>query len=162
MKDPAGPIVFHEPLAPAVRLVIGAAGFLPFLAPYEFLIKPGAPLFAAGMVPFWLLSLSAMIVGGVFLFSAVFGASRTVTVDARDRMIRVEMKGMFRLNKTWTHAFIGVRNIGVVCEQFSDGPPRYAVKAQISGEARPVLIAEFPDEKPANALADRLRAIVAR
>lgn len=162
MSSRFDPIVFHEPLGPVTRIIIGAFGFVPLIAPYELLIKHGAPLFAPGMVPFWFLSLSAIIVGGVFLFSALFGASRTVTVDAKDRILRVEMKGLFRLNRRWTHAFIGVKSVGVVCEQASDGPPRYAVKAQISGETRPVLVATFPDEAPAKALADRLRSIIAR
>src|SRR5690606_9714464 len=90
-----GKLVFHQPLGWVARTILIAGGAFALSAPHELLIRPGVPLLQWGMLPFWLIGVVAGLVGAVLLLAGILGLTRTVTLDAAARELRVDGNGSF-------------------------------------------------------------------
>lgn len=158
----ADTLTFRQPFGTATRIIVGAAGAVTLLAPYELLIRPGVPLFTPGMIPFWIIAMSALSIGVVLVTAALLGLKKTVTFDAAQRVMDVRTDGSFGIRQRRARPFADLGPVSVSEDHDTDGPPRYRLDIAIAGRKRLFEIAVFPDRAAAEAAASRLRALLMR
>jgi hypothetical protein len=122
-------MVFSTTESIKTRLVVGIAAILPLLAPYQLLIKPVwtevpsiARLFAV------VISLGAIAVSVLLFLIATFGINRQVEFNAADKTIRVTESHLMQRKGRFEHSFDGVKQIEVICHDWSDGPSTYKLR----------------------------------
>jgi hypothetical protein len=158
----ADTLTFQHPFGAATRIIVGAAGAVTLLAPYELLIRPGAPLFALGMIPFWIIAIGALSIGLLCITAALLGLTKTVRFDATQRVMDVRTEGSFSIKHRRTRPFADLGTVGVSEDCDTDGPPRYRLDIVIAARKRLFEIAVFPDRAAAEAAASRPRALLMR
>ena len=159
--DGSDRMIFTEPCGPVNRIVFAVFGALTFLAPWELLIRPGHP-FELGKLPFWFISIGALSVGLPLLTGAALGLSRTLVIDFAARRFDESGRGSFGLRLARACGFDELDEIVVVEDTWSDGPPQWRLEARFSTTPKPWPIRTLLSEVGANALADEIRARIAR
>jgi hypothetical protein len=79
LKD--GQIQFTEQMSTSLRIFLCLVGLLPWMAPYELLIKPGWTGFHVMTILFIIISLGAIAISLAFIGGAIFGLDQTLTID---------------------------------------------------------------------------------
>ncbi len=153
-------LVFHQPLGWIARIVLVGGGMLALSAPHELLIRPGAPLFQWGMLPFWLIGGVAGLIGAVLLLAGILGLTRTVLFDAESRELRVDGNGSFGIGWSERYKFSDVLELDIVKEEQSEGPPRFRLQAVIARAGGPLEIDTFPSEQDALAAEAKIQALM--
>lgn len=98
MVDPErGAVRFEEAFGPGARAILGLAGLVPMLAPWELLVRPGGGTFEAASLLPWLVSAGALAVGQPLLGVALLGFHTTVTVDPGRGVLSERTGGSFGL-----------------------------------------------------------------
>ena len=152
--------VYYEPISAFTRVFLFLAGLVPFLAPYELLIKPGVPVFRLGMIPFWVIAIGATCLGLLLIAAAVLGFNKTVRFDRKRRLLILRADGILGFTRVWTLDFGHLGMPVVRRDDSSEGPPDYRLEIPVRGRRRPMEIAVFKAETEAIAQADRLRIIL--
>jgi len=160
MQSSPDDAIYHEPMRGLTRVLLFLAGLVPFLAPYELLIRPGVPVFRLAMIPLWVIAIGATCVGIVLLAAAVLGFTKTVHFDRQRRLVIVRADGIFGLSHVRTYAFERLGMPGVRMDDDTEGPPVYRLEIPVTGRRRPIEIAVFKTEAEATVQADRLRTIL--
>lgn len=160
MQSTPDDAIYHEPMTGLARVLLFLAGLVPFLAPYELLIRPGVPVFKLGMIPLWVVAIGATCVGIVLLAAAALGFTKTVHFDRQRRLVIVRADGIFGLSHVRTYTFERLDVPGVRRDDDTEGPPVYRLEIPVTGRRRPIEIAVFKSESEAIAQADRLRMIL--
>ncbi len=160
MQSSPDDAIYCEPMRGLARVLLFLAGLVPFLAPYELLIRPGVPVFRLGMIPLWVIAIGATCVGTVLLAAAVLGFTKTVHFDRQRRLVIVRADGIFGLSHVRTHAFERLGMPGVHLDDDTEGPPVYRLEIPVAGRRRPIEIAVFKTEVEATVQEDRLRIIL--
>ncbi len=160
MQSSPDDAIYHEPMRGLARLLLFLAGLVPFLAPYELLIRPGVPVFRLGMIPLWVIAIGATCIGTVLLAGAVLGFTKTVHFELQRRLVIVRADGILGLSHVRTYAFERLGMPGVRRDDSSEGPPDYRLEIPVAGRRRPMEIAVFKTEAEATTQADRLRIIL--
>ncbi len=143
----------------AVRIIFIIIAAIPLWGAYDLLLAHGMPLLQWGMAPFVVMGLIALAFGGFLLTTAVFGGSRTVTVDRSARLVHVEFAGTFGIHRRWAHAFSSLGEPRAVELSTSDGPAHWAV--ELPRQRKPILVETYRDEATARAEAAKLAAYMA-
>lgn len=153
-------IVFHTPMPTFVRILLGGAAALTFLAPWELLIRPRGDPFQIAMLPFWIISLGALSIGVPLLLAAIVGAERTVRFDGERR--RLIETGRTAGGLTWARAwgFDEVETVMVEEDTFTENGESWDVFLRLRGRKQPFAIASRGSRAAAEALADRLRHVL--
>jgi hypothetical protein len=156
----AGKLVFHQPLAPVTRVILGLGGALALSAPHELLIRPGVPLFQLGMIPFWILGVIAGLIGATLLLAAVLGLTRTITFDAAARALFVDGNGSFGIGWRARYTFSDILELNVIPDTSSGGPDRYVLHAVVANAKGPVEIDTFGTELAALEARAKIEALM--
>ena len=152
--------MYYEPISALTRIFLLLAGLVPFLAPYELLIKPGVPVFRFSMIPFWVIAIGATCLGLLLIAAAVLGFNKTVCFDHKRRLMILRVDGILGFTRIWTYDFGNLGMPIVRRDDSSEGPPDYRLEIPVRGRRRPMEIAVFKAETEAIAQADRVRIIL--
>lgn len=118
--------VFSTTESIKARLAIVIAAMLPLLAPYQLLIKPvWSEISSIAWLFAFIISLGAITVSALLLLAAVFGINRQVEFNATDKTIRITESHLLQKKQKFEYAFDDIKEIEVVCHDWSDGPPTY-------------------------------------
>ena len=158
-QSPDNP-VYYEPISAFMRIFLLLAGLVPFLAPYELLIKPAVPVFRLGMIPFWAIAIVASCLGLLLIAAAVLGFNKTVCFDRKHRLLILRADGILGFTRIWAYDFGHLGMPVVRRDDSSEGPPDYRLEIPVSGRRRRMEIAVFKTETEAIAQMDRLRTIL--
>ncbi|MHB2206512.1 hypothetical protein [Methylobacterium sp. CM6257] len=137
-SNPAQEVVrFEEAFGGGARAILGVAGLVPLLAPWEFLVRPGITAFDTVTLLPWLVSAGALAAGLPLLGVALLGFLRTVTIIPGDGLLSERERGPFRLTWTRSQALEWVAGIGVDPEAWSGEPVASWVVARFKNRTRP-------------------------
>lgn len=153
------PLQYHQPLHPVARVVMAIGGAIPLWGAYDLLIAHGMPLLQWGMAPFVVMGVIALCFGSLFFGVAIFGGSRTVTIDRGQRACFENYDGTFGLQWRRLFPFSTLKPPIAVELPTSDGPGHWAV--QMAGPRKPLVVETYPDEARARAEADAISAYMA-
>jgi hypothetical protein len=153
-------LVFHQPLGWFARVLLIGGGALALSAPHELLIRPGVSLLQWGMLPFWLIGVTAGLIGAALLLAGVLGLIRTVTFDAALRELRVDGNGSFGIGWSERYAFGDVLEFGIVKHEQSEGPPRFILQAVVTRAKGPLEIDTFESEQDAIEAEAKIEALM--
>jgi hypothetical protein len=104
------------------RILIGAAGLIPLMAPYELLWRQSAP-FSLAMLPFWLLSIMALSIALPLILGAILGISGQTVIDLTGRELRTHAIDMGSLRWTRVYPLATIATIDVREKDFSKPVP---------------------------------------
>jgi hypothetical protein len=155
-----GKLVFHQPLGWFARTLLIGGGVLALSAPHELLIRPGVPLLQWGMLPFWVIGVTAGLIGAVFLLAGILGLTRTVTFDAKARELRVDGNGSFGIGWSERYAFADILELDIIKQEQSEGPPRFVLHAVIARAQGPLEIDTFASEREAIAAEEKIQTLM--
>ncbi len=156
-----GPLRYHQPMTTATRVVLAFAAAIPLLGFYELLIASGMSWWQWGMAPFLVMGFAALGFGLFFLGAAIFGGSRTVTIDRGARMVVVEFEGTFGARYRFVHPFTHLGAAFAAELPSSDGPGNWAVELPNTATNKKLLVESYPEEAQARAEAVRVAAYMA-
>lgn len=123
-----GQIQIMERIPAGLRVFLFIVGLLPWLAPYEFLIKPGWMGLNAMTVFFVIISLGAIVVSLFFLAAAVFGLNQTFTFDSKTRTIVHAYGNVVAPLRLKKYTFGQLKSIEIVKHDWTDAPSTYGLK----------------------------------
>lgn len=155
------PLRYHQPLHPAVRVILAICAAIPLWGFYDLLIAPGMPWLQWGMAPFLVMGLIALCFGSLFLGVAIFGGARTVTIDRRVKACIVDFEGTFGLHRRFSHPFSLLGEPHAVDLPDSDGPGHWAVQFSRQNVKQPIIVETFPEEARARAEAHAIAEYIA-
>lgn len=155
-----GRLVFRQPWSPVARMLAGAAGIIALSVPHEFLIRPGVPLFQPAMIPFWIIGISAGLLGALLVFAAVLGLTRIVVFDASARAMEVDGNGSFGISWKSRYTFSDILELNVIREPQRNRPPRFVLQATVTNASGPVEIDTFDSEAAARDAEARVNALM--
>jgi hypothetical protein len=121
-------IEFTEHMSAGMRVFLFIVGLLPWLAPYELLIRPGWTRFSIFTLFFLVISLGAVAVSLAFIGGAIFGLNQTLTIDRACRtIIHAYESAAFPL-KVRTYAFGQLQSIELMDHDWDSGPSTHGLK----------------------------------
>ena len=121
-------IVFSERMPLGLRVMLIMVGFVPFLAPYELLIRPDWTGFSISFLFALIISLGAVAVGLLFIFSGFFGLNQTLHFDGNTRTIFYVYDAPLIPIRRFRYPFNDVMEMKVNKHEWSDGPSTYGVQ----------------------------------
>ncbi len=127
------------------RMIIGAAGLIPLMAPYELLWRQSAP-FSLAMLPFWLLSIMALSIALPLILGAILGISGQTVIDPAGRELRTHAIGMGSLRWTRVYPLATIATIDVRENDFFEAGPSYDLYATFRNRKRPLRLWSFTSE----------------
>jgi hypothetical protein len=116
-----------------MRVVILLLALIPWLAPYELLLKIEWTRFVHPFFAFALLvSLGAVAVSALFAFAALAGLSSRIVLDAESRSITVTEVAPVIPLRTRVRPLSSVRGVEVETHDWSDGAPSYSLEIEMA------------------------------
>jgi hypothetical protein len=124
-------------MSPGQRLLLGGLSLVPLMAPYELLVKvhwggsAGPVLWVAAIV-----SLGAIAVTGLLLFSALAGLSSRMIFDKRAGRLIYSASAL--VVRPWVRDFpIGaIARVETAIREWSDGDPSYSLRVVLTDGER--------------------------
>jgi hypothetical protein len=141
-------------------VLLAGGGVLALSAPHELLIRPGVPLLQWAMLPFWIIGVTAGLIGAVLLLAGILGLTRTVTFDAVKREVRVDGNGSFGIGWSERYTFADVLEFDIVKNEQSEGPSKFVLQAAVAGAAGPLEIDTFAEEGEAIEAEEKIQALM--
>jgi uncharacterized protein YjeT (DUF2065 family) len=141
-------IVFSERMPVGLRILLVVFGFVPFLAPYDLLFRPG-----------WTGSLGAVAVGLLFIFSGLFGLNQMLHFNGSTRTIYYAYETPLIPIRRFRYHFGDVTEMKVNAHDWSDGPTTYGVQV-ILNDGRKTEVGSFAKEIEADEALDKVRQLV--
>ena len=154
-------LVFRQSMSIGLRWFFAAAGLFCFFPTYDLLIRPGVPVLVLGMVPVWIIALSAGALGLAILTAAILGPKRTVIFDPAARELRDLGAADFGLRWSRRYPFRDLGTPTVARVEDSDGPATWHVMIPCAGRKRPLDIESYRDEATAQQAATRIASVIA-
>lgn len=135
IKQTSDRLEFIHTLSPMARMLLALFGLIPFLAPYELLIKPSWH----GGISFSMLFVLLISIGAVgistFLFSAaLFGRSQHFRFDASKRVVEYRFKTAINPLGEETHAFDQIELLQIKVNEWDSRPDTYDISMKIRGK----------------------------
>jgi hypothetical protein len=153
-------MVFSTTMSVKARLGFGIASTLPFLAPYELLIKPAwtdipslAWLFA------FVVSLGAIAVSILLLLVAIFGMNRLVEFNATSKTIRITESHLMQRKQEFKYSFADVAQIEVISHDWTEGPSTYEIRLMLN-KGKPFAFGDFSKGVDAESALSSLKAMI--
>ena len=149
-------------VSPGWRAVAVVLGAIAVTAGGRYLIE--TDLCDVPAHPMWRLAgvAAAMVavIGALAVHWGLFGADRVLTVDGVARTVATVEKRPFRRARTAVHSFSAVTSVDVAPE-YRDDDDAFVVLLVLRGEAPPLVVRAFPERADAEAVATRLRDLLA-
>ena len=143
-----GKIEITETMSTGVRTFLFIMGFLPWLAPYELLIKPGWTGFSIMTLVFAAISLGAIAISLGFIGAAVFGMNQTVTFDLTARTITHRYETAVNALRTKRYSFSDMTKSEVREHDWDSGPRTYSLEIYFKDKHK-ILCGNFPSREEA-------------
>jgi hypothetical protein len=128
-----GQIQFTEQMSTGLRTFLFIVGLLPWMAPYELLIKPGWSGFNLSTIFFLLISLGAIAVSLAFI-GAIFGLNQTLTIDPNSRIIIHSYESTMSPLRVRKYNFDELKRIEIMTHDWDSGPATYGLKFTFKDE----------------------------
>ena len=135
-------------MSTGVRTFLFIMGFLPWLAPYELLIKPGWTGFSIMTLVFAAISLGAIAISLGFIGAAVFGMNQTVTFDLTARTITHRYETAVNALRTKRYSFSDMTKSEVREHDWDSGPRTYSLEIYFKDKHK-ILCGNFPSREDA-------------
>jgi hypothetical protein len=152
-------IVFSERMPVGLRILLVVFGFVPFLAPYDLLFRPGWTGFSLPLVFAIVISLGAVAVGLLFIFSGLFGLNQMLHFNGSTRTIYYAYETPLIPIRRFRYHFGDVTEMKVNAHDWSDGPTTYGVQV-ILNDGRKTEVGSFAKEIEADEALDKVRQLV--
>ncbi len=152
-------IVFSERMPAGLRILLIVFGFVPFLAPYDLLIRPDWTGFSLALVFAIVISLGAVAVGLLFIFSGFFGLNQVLHFDGSTRTIFYAYETPLIPIRRFRYQFGDVTEMKVNTHDWSEGPSSYGVQV-ILNDGRKTEVGSFAKEIEADDALEKVRQLI--
>lgn len=149
-------IEITETMSTGIRIFLFLLGLLPWLAPYELLIKPGWTGFHISTLVFLVISLGAIGVSLGFIGAAVFGMNQTATFDLTARIIAHRYETVINALQTKRYSFNDIAKSEAHEHNWDSGPRTYSLEIHFKDKHK-ILIGNFASRKEAEAVLEQIR-----
>ncbi len=152
-------ITFSERMPTGVRILLIVFGLIPFLAPYDLLIRPGWTSFNLMLVFAIIISLGAVAVGFLFIFSGLFGLNQALHFDGSTRTIDYAYETPLIPIRRFRYQFDDVSEMKVITHDWSDAPSTYGVQV-IFNDNRKTEVGSFANEIEAAEALEKVNQLI--
>jgi hypothetical protein len=152
-------ITFSERMPTGVRILLIVFGFVPFLAPYDLLVRPGWGGFSIFLVVAVIISLGAVVVGFILIFSGLFGLNQELHFDGSTRTIYYAYKTPLIPIRRFRYQFDDVSDMKVITHDWSEAPSTYGVQV-IFRDNRKTEVGSFAKEIEAAEALESVRQLI--
>ncbi len=143
-----GKIEITETMSTRIRVFLFLLGLLPWLAPYELLIKPGWSGFNVMTLFFAAISLGAIAISLGFIGAAVFGMNQTAIFDLTARTITHRYETAVNALRTKRYSFNDLTKSAVREHNWDNGPNTYSLEIYFR-DGHKILCGDFASRKEA-------------
>ena len=141
-------IEITETMSTGIRVFLFLLGLLPWLAPYELLVKPGWTGFHISTLVFLAISLGAIAISLGFIGAAVFGMNQTATFDLTSRTITHRYETAVNALQTKRYSFNDITKSEVREHNWDSGPNTYSLEIYFKDKHK-ILCGDFSSRKEA-------------
>lgn len=141
-------IVITETMSTGIRVFLFIMGLLPWMAPYELLIKPGWTGLSLMTLVFVGISLGAIAVSFGFIGAAIFGMNQTATFDLNTRTITHRYETAVNALRTKRYSFTDISKSEVRQHNWDNGPNTYSLEIYFKDKHK-ILCGNFTSRKEA-------------
>jgi len=149
-------IVITETMSIGIRVFLFIMGLLPWMAPYELLIKPGWTGFSLMTLVFVGISLGAIAVSFGFIGAAIFGMNQTTTFDLNARTITHRYETIVNALRTKRYSFNDITKSEVREHNWDSGPNTYSLEIYFKDKHK-ILCGNFSSRAEAEAVLHQIR-----
>jgi len=142
-------------MSTGVRVFLFLLGLLPWLAPYELLIKPGWTGFHISTLVFLAISLGAIAVSLGFIGAAVFGMNQTATFNLSTRTITHRYETAVNALRTKNYSFNDISRSEVREHDWDSGPNTYSLEIYFKDKHK-ILCGNFSSRKEAEEVLNQI------
>ena len=121
-------IEITEQMSTGLRVFLFIIGLLPWMAPYELLIKPSWTGFNLFTLFFLAISLGAIAVSLAFMAGAIFGLNQTLTIDLVRRTITHAYESTVTPLRVRKYSLNQLKSIEIMTHDWDNGPSTYGLK----------------------------------
>ncbi|HNA89171.1 MAG TPA: hypothetical protein PK989_07695 [Anaerolineales bacterium] len=149
-------IVITETMSTGIRVFLFIMGLLPWMAPYELLIKPGWTGFSLMTLVFVGISLGAIAVSFGFIGAAIFGMNQTTTFDLNARTITHRYETAVNALRTKRYSFNDITKSEVREHNWDSGPNTYSLEIYFKDKHK-ILCGNFSSRAEAESVLHQIR-----
>jgi hypothetical protein len=157
--DADGQITFTERMPWGLRVVVSLLGFLPFLAPYELLIRPRWQEVSLLLIVPVIISLGAIIVGVIFILAGVLGLNQTLRFDSSSKSVLYGYETAITRVRQKRYDFGDVRRIEIKTTDWDSRPPTYGLRVTFA-DGRKVEVGDFASQNEAQGYLNRIEQLL--
>jgi len=143
-----GKIEITETMSTGIRVFLFLLGLLPWLAPYELLIKPGWSGFNVMTLFFAAISLGAIAISLGFIGAAVFGMNQTAIFDLTARTITHRYETAVNALRTKRYSFNDLTKSAVREHNWDNGSNTDSLEIYFK-DGHKILCGDFASHKEA-------------
>jgi hypothetical protein len=159
LSDADGQLTFTEPMPWGLRVVIILLGFLPFLAPYELLIRPRWQGVSVWLILPAIISLGATIVGVMFILAGVLGLNQTLRFDELSKSVLYTYETAITPVRQKRYAFCDIVQIEIKTTDWDSKPPTCGLRVTFA-DGRKVEVSDFASQDEAQDYLNRIRNLL--
>lgn len=153
-------ITFTETVPRGLRIFFCLIGLVPMLlAPYQLLFQPPWQEFSRYMVIPILVSLGAILVGGLLIAAGLFGLNQTLQVLVRPGVIHYSFGSALIPVRTKTFRFSDVAKFELKTNDWGDGPPTYRLQFVLD-DGQKIETGSFANREQAKAYLDKIASFL--
>lgn len=149
-------IEITETMSTGIRIFLFIMGLLPWMAPYELLIKPGWTGFSLMTLVFVGISLGAIAVSFGFIGAAIFGMNQTTTFDLNARTITHRYETIVNALRTKRYSFNDITKSEVREHNWDSGPNTYSLEIYFKDKHK-ILCGNFSSRAEAESVLHQIR-----
>jgi hypothetical protein len=154
-----GQITFSERMPWGLRVIISLLGFLPFLAPYELLIRPRWQEVNLILIVPVIISLGAILVGVTFILAGVLGLNQTLRFDSFSKSVLHTYETAITRVRRKRYDFGDVRQIEIKTTDWESRPPTYGLRVSFA-DGRKVEAGDFASRDEAQDCLSRIERLL--
>ena len=129
VRETEDQITFIEKIPNGIRVFLILVGLIPmYLAPYELLIRPGWHGLSLFLIFSTLISIGAILVGGLFVAVGLLGLNQTLTFEGNSGTIHYSYESALVPLRRKTYKFRDIANASIHVHDWSDGPSTYSLQ----------------------------------
>lgn len=148
-------IEITETMSTGIRVFLFLLGLLPWLAPYELLIKPGWTGFHISTLVFLIISLGAVAISLGFIGAAVFGMNQIVTFDLAAHTITHRYATAVNPWRTKRYSFYDIAKNEIREHDWDTGPRTYSLEIYFKDKHK-ILMGNFTSRKEAESVLEQI------
>lgn len=159
ISESNGQLLFTERMHPGMRVFIFLAGFVPFLAPYELLIRPRWHGIGIVFVIAVIISLGASVVGIAFILGGIFGLNQALCFDTFSRSVLYTFETSVTPVRRKRYAFSDLTQIEIKTMDWDSKPTTYTLRF-VFADKRKVEMGDFATQDEAQGYINRIQSFL--